>query len=751
MPKDKTTCATRSNLAGDGLSTRLAWPCLRLPCRPRVAGLLALFLLVVSPSASAATLTKPPEPAPLKAVILQHLPNDPEVRQWLAQQNVATYEAVDQTVEVQSRTTLTALLDARVTAIRYHLATLVEALPALPAELRRVAHVPWLEFRSSAARVLLYLSAILALGIGAEWLFRRVTRKESPSLAAASMKDAGDRLRALAGSVAVQLGRVMAFAIGAGGAFLLFDWPTVTRGIVLEYLVAFVCVRLTLAAARILFSPPRHAPDTRDADLRIIPMKDAAARFWMTWSGVFLTWFAFGFATVDLLDSLGLQPEHRRIVAYVLGLGLLVTALNVVWRRPRPVREAEGGSALAHFRQTGRIDAWLLTFYLLTLWFSWVTSALNLFWLALIAGVLLLLVRASQRAVSHLLRPSAAASGDRIRASIGMICLERGIRAALLIGAVLLLAQKWQIDLAALTTADTPFVRLVRGVLGALIVILLANFAWNVAKAAIEQKIAETTSAIPSEAESARRRARLRTLLPILRTATLIVLVATAVMMALASLGIEIGPLIAGAGVFGLAIGFGAQTLVRDVISGMFYLLDDAFRIGEYIESGNYKGTVESFTLRTVKLRHHRGALYTIPFGVLGAVKNMSRDWVIDKLTVSVDYGTDLDKVKKLVKQIGRTLAENPDFSSHILEPLKMQGIEQFKDYGIQLRMKMTTRPGEQFVIRRTAYSLIKKIFEENGIRFASPTVQVSGEATAPAAAAARQALTLQLAGSDAR
>lgn len=480
-------------------------------------------------------------------------------------------------------------------------------------------------------------------------------------------------------------------------------------------------------------------------------MNDAAARFWMTWSGVFLTWFAFGFATVDLLDSLGLPPEHRRIVAYVLGLGLLVIALNVVWRRPRPIGEAEGGTALAHVGQTGRIEAWLLTLYLLTLWLTWVTSALNLFWLALIAGVLLLLVRTSQRAVSHLLRPPAAASGDRIRASIGMIGLERGIRAALLIGAVLLLAQKWHIDLAALTTADTPFVRLVRGVLGALIVILLANFAWNIAKAAIEQKIADTTAVIPSEAESARRRARLRTLLPILRTATLIVLVATTVMMALASLGIEIGPLIAGAGVFGLAIGFGAQTLVRDVISGMFYLLDDAFRVGEYIESGNYKGTVESFTLRTVKLRHHRGALYTIPFGVLGAVKNMSRDWVIDKLTVSVDYGTDLDKVKKLVKQIGRTLAENPEFSPHILESLKMQGIEQFKDYGIQLRMKMTTRPGEQFVIRRTAYSLIKKVFEENGIRFASPTVQVSGEATAPAAAAARQALTLQLAGSDAR
>ena len=105
-------------------------------------------------------------------------------------------------------------------------------------------------------------------------------------------------------------------------------------------------------------------------------------------------------------------------------------------------------------------------------------------------------------------------------------------------------------------------------------------------------------------------------------------------LMALSALGVEIGPLIAGAGVVGVAVGFGAQTLVKDVISGIFYLLDDAFRVGEYIQSGSYKGTVESFSLRSVKLRHHRGPVYTVPFGELGAVQNMSRDWVIDKFQI---------------------------------------------------------------------------------------------------------------------
>jgi moderate conductance mechanosensitive channel len=202
---------------------------------------------------------------------------------------------------------------------------------------------------------------------------------------------------------------------------------------------------------------------------------------------------------------------------------------------------------------------------------------------------------------------------------------------------------------------------------------------------------------------------------------------------------VEITPLLAGAGVVGLAISFGAQTLVKDIITGAFFLVDDAFRVGEYVISGNYKGEVEAITLRSVKLRHHRGPLFTVPFGELRAIQNQSRDWVIDKLTIGITYDSDIEKARKLVKKIGAALAADPAHAPHILEPLKMQGVEQFGDYAVQVRLKMKTRPGEQFVIRRKAYAMIKKAFDENGIKFASPTVQVSGgEASG---AAAQQAL----------
>ena len=214
-------------------------------------------------------------------------------------------------------------------------------------------------------------------------------------------------------------------------------------------------------------------------------------------------------------------------------------------------------------------------------------------------------------------------------------------------------------------------------------------------------------------------------------------------MMALAAIGVQIGPLIAGSGRPWGRDRLWRADLVRDVIAGMFFLLDDAFRIGEYIQSGNYKGTVEGFSFRSVRLRHQRGPLYTVPFSLLGAVQNMSRDWVIDKLTVGITYDSDIDKARKLIKQIGLELAEEPEFKPLILEPLKMQGVDAFGDYAVQIRMKMMTLPGENFVIRRQALFRIKKAFDANGIKFAYPTVQLAGDGEPATAAIAQQALQL--------
>jgi moderate conductance mechanosensitive channel len=365
------------------------------------------------------------------------------------------------------------------------------------------------------------------------------------------------------------------------------------------------------------------------------------------------------------------------------------------------------------------------------------------FWLVLVFIALPLAIGVSRRAVQHLLRPPGSTEVGEGSPGVIAVSLERGIRALLFIGAAALLAWGWGIDLVHLAAGDDMFTRLVHGVLSAVIILLVADVLWHAIKAAIDRKLTEVANPGMPNTDEARRGARLRTLLPIFRNILFVVVISVAVLMSLAAIGVQIGPLIAGAGVVGVAVGFGAQSFVRDVIAGMFYLLDDAFRVGEYIQAGNYKGTVEGFSIRSVRLRHHRGPVYTVPFSLLGAVQNQSRDWVIDKIAIGITYDSDLTLAKKLIKQIGLDLAKDPEFAPLILEPLKMQGVDQLGDFAVQIRAKMMTLPGEQFVIRRQAYAMIKKAFDENGIKFAFPTVQVAGEGEASAAAVAQRALQL--------
>ena len=206
----------------------------------------------------------------------------------------------------------------------------------------------------------------------------------------------------------------------------------------------------------------------------------------------------------------------------------------------------------------------------------------------------------------------------------------------------------------------------------------------------------------------------------------------TCLFSALSSLGVNVGPLIAGAGVIGLAIGFGAQTLVKDVVSGAFFLIDDAFRRGEYLDLGSVKGTVEGISVRSLQLRHHLGAVHTIPFGDIAALTNYSRDWVIMKLPLRLTFDTDPQKVKKIIKKIGAECMDDALIGDGLLEPPKSQGVIQMEDSAMILRVKFKAIPGKQFTIRRELLHRIRAAFEEAGIRFANRevTVRVSDDAT---------------------
>lgn len=291
-------------------------------------------------------------------------------------------------------------------------------------------------------------------------------------------------------------------------------------------------------------------------------------------------------------------------------------------------------------------------------------------------------------------------------------------------------------------------------VFDALVVIFFGWLLYDVAKLAIDRKIASEDPSdilagqdVEGDVPMATAKTRLATLLPLVRVLVLSTITVTIVMMALTQVGVNITPLFAGAGVVGLAIGFGSRQLVEDVISGAFYLADDAFRVGEYIDIGKVKGTVERISVRSFQLRHQNGPLNTIRFGEVSHVTNFSRDWAIMKLPIRVPLDADSEKIRKIIKKVGEELQNDPELGPKFLQPLKSQGVYQMDDSALIIRVKFMTKPNDQFILRRVVYHRIQEAFHKAGIQFANRvvTIRVEGDNTTPgtpeAAAARQQAL----------
>ena len=278
------------------------------------------------------------------------------------------------------------------------------------------------------------------------------------------------------------------------------------------------------------------------------------------------------------------------------------------------------------------------------------------------------------------------------------------------------------VPLAEVTSGSNPLAQLALHLADTVALAFVAHLGWIAVRFAIDRRLQRLPPLDPHSLPT--ENTRLLTLLPLLRTTLAIVFLVLFTLSALWTLGIHIAPLLAKAGIFGLAIGFGAQTLVRDVISGVFFLIEDVFRIGEYIESGpTTNGTVERISLRTVALRHHNRPLTFVPYGALVTVRNDSRDWVIDKFNLPLPLSVDSEKIRKMIKRTGADLAIDPELGQLILEPLK--GKLYRVDPGMKIfRCKFMTAPGCQFDVRPAALKKVEAALDEAGISFAGGAPQ---------------------------
>ena len=262
------------------------------------------------------------------------------------------------------------------------------------------------------------------------------------------------------------------------------------------------------------------------------------------------------------------------------------------------------------------------------------------------------------------------------------------------------------------------------------LIAIAAAFLWSVVGVVTGR--AQHAGGATTHADPAVPRSRLGTLVPLLSGIAKATIIALAFLSVLVSVGVNVWPLITGLSVFGLAIGFGSQTLVKDVVSGLFFLVDDAFRMGEYIETSGAKGTVEKISVRSVTLRNARGPVATVPYGQMGKIQNFSRDYAIEKLAFRVHFDTDIELVRKLFKKIGQDVAADPELAPDLIETFKSQGIADVEDGTLVIRGKFVAKPGKQSMIRRSVLKAVHQAFRENGIH-AVPK-PLTGDAAQPAA-----------------
>jgi small-conductance mechanosensitive channel len=444
-----------------------------------------------------------------------------------------------------------------------------------------------------------------------------------------------------------------------------------------------------------------------------------------------------GFLANGLFATVLESPELARFASDVAAILIALVLFRVIaaWSRrrrasPRPRR------SLADLLPFGAVTA---TICALALWFVGSYQAVST--IAIMAILALADVTAGGVLHKIVKQRSPVEDGAQPQPSVAAAyepVTRRVIRFGLVSVGVVAILAVWRINLLMQAAAGRPYATIIAQSVNVVVVILLCDLAWLWVKTFIARQLGA-----PSSLAEVEKASRLATLLPMIRTAILIVLLGLTTLVVLSAIGVNIAPLLAGAGVVGLAIGFGAQTLVRDVITGVFFLIEDAFRVGEYIDVGTRKGTVEAISLRSLRLRHQRGALHTIPFGEIKSLSNESRDWSIVKLEFRIPFDTDLKLVKKIIKTINAEIAADPELGPHLLDPLKSQGINRFEEYWMVMRAKFTARPNSyQFMIRREAYHRIRDAFDQAGIRLGerSVKVEVAGGSQADLAAAGRAA-----------
>lgn len=689
--------------------------------------MLVLVMAFIAPArAQSAPAAPPPSQAPSSQELQQLVDtlNNPAERDKLVQQLRALIAAERSgTAPQQQQPTPATLLDnlsAEIDAVTAEIVAAAQVFVDAP----RLVHWLTLQVENQATRdfwlaVGLRLLLIFGIGLVADRIVYFALRPLQSRLAAAPGASAPARLFLMLLAFVLEALPVVAFAAAAFFTVPFTQPAFGTRQVARVLIGAILWARLAMAAARVsLLSTSAVA---------LYPMAGETRQYLYIWARRFAVWAIYGFGVANAAWWLGVPGAIYALILRFTILMLALLAIVFVLQNRRAVAEwlrGDGGGGGSWYIVRQRLaDTWhvLAVIYVVG---TFGVYALNVgggyvFLLRATAATVVVLLAAALlvRFIDRLSRRGFAISPElraryptlEARANRYLPALSWIAAFAIYVLAALTVLQAWGIS--AYSWLDTEEGRRVAStVLTVIVVLAAALISWELFSSAIERYLAA------GETPPHPRSARLRTLLPVLRTTVLVVIVILVGLILLSEIGINIAPLLAGAGVVGLAVGFASQALLKDLIIGLIILAEDTLAVGEVVDVGKGPGIVETITMRAMRLRDQSGTIITVPFSEVTTIRNITRDHAYSVHDVGVLYREDPDRVIAVLKEAAADLAADPAWAQRVSLPLDVLGLDHFADTAQIIRVRLKTEPLQLFAVQREFNRRIKKAFDAHGI-----------------------------------
>ena len=584
--------------------------------------------------------------------------------------------------------------------------------------------------RDRLVEILWKLVAVLVAGWIAEWAVLRLLAPLRRRLEVQAVGRDWRRVFPIAADAAVGVLPIAAFAAVAVGTLGLIQPSRTASLVAISFVNANVLARAVALAANTVFAP-------RHPGRRLVPLDDETSVYIYLWirrvTNIAIYWY---FAAEAAL-LLGIPAPAHNFIVKLLGVVVAMMVIAVVLQNRQSVAEAlvrastgEGWIARrrAGFLGPGLAKYWHVAAlaYVIVALFAWLIRP-DGFAFIVRASLLTLVIAGIARAAVLMTaygidKAFVIAPEFRERFPLLEQRANRYVNAGrrVIVGAIgglalLAIMQAWGIS--TLEYAATPTGQRVAGGLFAIAFAVVTALAiWEFANAGLERYLMRKGE---NEAPTERTSARVRTLLPLMQRALFLLLAIFVILVTLNEIGINVTPLLAGAGVLGLAVGLGAQNMVRDLITGVSMILEDVLAVGDVVQLGDKAGTVEALGLRAIKLRSSDGTLHTIPFGTLTIISNQTKDFAYATFEVAVGYSTDPAAAAKAMRASFEAVIAEPEIAALVIGDYEDQGLAAFSDVGQTLKARVKTLPGKQWRVRRAFDERIRRDFAAVGLKIA--------------------------------